>query len=212
MCLLLSAFTRIFVVVVKIDFFSYVILYAILAKFVVQVHFVESTRPASEESVAPPQTVDSFHPYYPMASYKGKISFQDTGAKALGVSFDPRCSINAANASLSFFLDEELSNPIATFTGDSPSHWPATVIEAGEFWYLFRSRSDQQDPGWGFRFKVSPIRGLQWLNESEVGRDASLEWACWVLDFLLNDGKELGVSGAVHSAQVRVAVALVHLS
>ena len=46
------------------------------------------------------------------------------------------------------------------------------------------------------------MEGLQWLNESQVRTDCSLEWACWVLEFLLRDADELVSRGALHSARV----------
>jgi hypothetical protein len=41
--------------------------------------------------------------------------------------------------------------------------------------------------GWGYRFRVSPIRGLQWLREVQVFREPSLVWACWLMGFVLRD-------------------------
>ncbi len=52
------------------------------------------------------------------------------------------------------------------------------------------------------RFTAAPIHGLQWLSEREVFHDASLEWACWVLQFLLNDGQDIRSVGAVHNTKV----------
>ena len=41
-------------------------------------------------------------------------------------------------------------------------------------------------PAWGFRFHVTPLCG-EWRNETQVLREPSLEWACWVMNFLLNN-------------------------
>ena len=47
-----------------------------------------------------------------------------------------------------------------------------------------RDRSPERY-GWGFRFRVSPIRGLQWLRENQVLGEPSLVWACWLMGFML---------------------------
>eukprot|EP00501_MAST-03F_sp_TOSAG23-6_P002630 GSMAST32.ASY1.ANO1.2772.1 assembled CDS len=44
---------------------------------------------------------------------------------------------------------------------------------------------------WGFRFDVSPMRGLQWLREEQVLNSPSLEWACWMLGVLLEEENKL---------------------
>jgi hypothetical protein len=38
---------------------------------------------------------------------------------------------------------------------------------------------------WGYCFRVSPVRGLQWLNEAQALTEPSFDWACWLLNYLL---------------------------
>ena len=54
---------------------------------------------------------------------------------------------------------------------------------------------------WGFRFYVTPISG-RWMREEQVHEDASLEWACWVLEFLLSEASKVVAKGAVHNTSM----------
>ena len=47
---------------------------------------------------------------------------------------------------------------------------------------------------------MRPLRGLSWTRESQI-HSPSLEWACWLLEFLLNEVSELG-NGTVHNQKV----------
>ena len=68
--------------------------------------------------------------------------------------------------------------------------------------------------GWGYRFRVSPIRGLQWLREVQVFREPSLVWACWLMGFMLRDGsaRSSGRDFAVLVDEARAAAAASPLS
>ena len=52
-----------------------------------------------------------------------------------------------------------------------------------------------------YKFEVAPISSLQWVNDRSC-QEASLEWACYVLDFLLKEGLELGIGAAVHKPEI----------
>lgn len=111
------------------------------------------------------------------------------GARALWVTFDPRCQVHR-NAVLSFYTDKACRNPIMTCSGEGRNFRP--FVAHGDTLYIrFKSNNDEGLSGWGYRFHVSPMEGLQWLSEKQVLVDPSLEWACWVLEFLLRDAQEL---------------------
>ena len=80
-----------------------------------------------------------------------------------------------------------------------------TVLVPGDtLVYRFTTRGGHspRGMGWGFRFKVAPLRGLgRWRDEEEALRDASLDWACWILQFLMTDA-DREVSKTVHSTKV----------
>ena len=54
-------------------------------------------------------------------------------------------------------------------------------------------------PLWGYRFHVTPLLA-QWLREKQVLAEPCLEWACWLLDFLLNEAAGTLQPGQVTSA------------
>ncbi|POM72140.1 HECT E3 ubiquitin ligase, partial [Phytophthora palmivora] len=75
---------------------------------------------------------------------------------------------------------------------------------ARAFWFRFTSLEDNdtKDNGYGYRFQVKPMANIRWTKESEVLASPSLEWACWVLELLLNDATELVAHGAVHNRRI----------
>lgn len=143
------------------------------------------------------RTMDSLHPFFHQCDYRGEVFFEN--AKALRVVFDPRCDICTSGTSLVFFSDRECSTKIASFQG---TRFSPFVVHSDRLFYRFTSSKDPGEHGWGYRFHVSPMRGLQWLREEQVLRDPSLEWACWLLQFMLNDVEALVASGAVHNVRV----------
>ena len=94
---------------------------------------------------------------------------------------------------------------VALLSGSS-ERWKAFVIHSDTFSFRFRSRQNRDDlnTGFGYKFTVSPLLGLQWNKESQVLVDPSLEWACWILDFLTDDKslEGLEVKKAVHTSEV----------
>ena len=128
----------------------------------------------------------------------------------LWVLFDPRCETKHG-ATLSFYQEQDpgcRGRPIAQFSGDSSQFMPF-VVPGGKVYFRFSSNrrvsgdgeGEDWGCGWGYRFQVRPLRGLSWTREVQT-RNPSLEWACWLLEFLLNDVADLG-SGIVHN-RVRI--------
>lgn len=156
-------------------------------------HLIQSTQQGRKKT----KKFESLHPYYRRSSYGGSASFP--GARALRITFDPRCGTSGEQAAhLLFFSDENCTHQIARFSGNTG--WRPFIVEAGTVYFRFQSR--ENDNSWGYSFEVAPITGLQWVNEKELFTAASLEWACYVLDFLLNEGLELGIGAAVHKPQI----------
>lgn len=149
-------------------------------------------------------TRDSLHPVFPSCDYTDTVFLR--GAKMLWVLFDPRCQ-TTHGATLSFYPQQDprcQGSPIAQFSGDSSQFMPF-VVPGGKVHFRFQSNrrimededSDVWGCGWGYRFQVRPLRGLSWMCELQT-MNPSLEWACWLLEFLLNDVADLG-SGIVHN-------------
>jgi len=163
-------------------------------------NIAESTKPGDTSEA---KSFDSLHPYYPACKYGGEVKFE--GAKALWVSFDARCATNPAKSQLQFFADKECRTHLASYTGDSSSFKPL-VVHSDRVYFVFHSTDDSTTDLWGYKFYVAPMRGLQWLHERQVLSDASLEWACWNLEFLLHEVLHLLPPGAVHNAQTYTAL------
>jgi hypothetical protein len=154
---------------------------------------------------------ESLHPYWARGlsdgGYGGHrgVDYQETveftGAKALRIRFDSRCA-SETRSSLTFY-GKDAKTVIARFNGPS-DRWKSFVIHSERFMYRFEGRTDSHDPGWGYKFTVSPLLGLSWSRESQVLTEPSLEYACWILDFLLSNTRAQGGEGQV--INVRVAV------
>lgn len=144
---------------------------------------------------------ESLHPYFPKCSYGDEIVFD--GAKALRVKFHPRCETEST-AALYFYADKAQNRQISAFSGAAGS-FKEFVVHSDRFFFRFKSDAESSNNKWGYKFNVSPMRGLQWLNEQQVRYDASLEWACWLLNFLLEEVGDLVATGAVHNGQMMTA-------
>lgn len=163
-------------------------------------NIAESTKPGDNSEA---KSFDSLHPYFPSCKYGGEVKFE--GAKALWVSFDDRCATNPANSQLRFFADKSMTVALASYSGNSSAFKPL-VVHSDRVYFMFQSTGDETTDLWGFKFFVAPMRGLQWLHERQVLSDASLEWACWNLEFLLHEVLHLLPPGAVHNAQTYQAL------
>lgn len=165
-------------------------------------HLHDSTHP---HNTAESQVRESLHPLVPRCDYTGEVFYE--GAKALWIAFDPATSLGAQSA-LTFFLDQAQTARVARVTGPGAPH--PFVVHSDRVYYRFTAAfkgAEVDERGlprtaWGFRFSASPMRGLQWLRESQVLRDPSLEWACWLLQFLLLEASGALDPAAVHNAEV----------
>jgi hypothetical protein len=88
------------------------------------------------------------------------------GARALWVTFDPRCQLGNG-AVLSFFSDRAQRTPVMQCSGGARS-FRAFVVHGDTVFTQFRSSNQPGLSGWGYRFFVAPMEGLQWLSEPQV--------------------------------------------
>lgn len=167
-------------------------------------HFVESTKSPQEtctqDTVS--NTYQSLHPYYHSCNYSNDVHIPN--AAAVRVIFDRRCNFGA-KTTLTFFMDSEEKHKVVQYDAESCRSADLTqgvLIHASRFWYRFQARETSTDTGYGFRFHVCAVTSTHWSRESDVSSKPSLEWACWVLSFLLNEAKDLVYSGAVHNREV----------
>jgi hypothetical protein len=184
-------------------------------------HVFKTTKIGDSEDC---KVYESLHPYWARGlgrdsyrsrggvDYSEEVSFP--GAKALRVRFDPRCSSEQNHKTHLIFTKDDDQTKIAAINGP-PSEWKSFVIHSDRFKFRFRAHTDSKNPGWGYKFTVSPLLGLSWSSESQVLSEPSLEYACWILDFLLSktvDGKDsdessMKVRRAVCTADVFLALA-----
>ena len=130
---------------------------------------------------------ESLHPHVPQCDAQDTITCP--GARALWVIFDPRCSL-ADGCRLRFYSGAKSSNRVAgSFSGEGDK-WRPFVVHGDSVAVAFSAQA-QQRCGWGYRFWVAPMHGLQWENETEAPEGGSLEWALFVLELLLRDAGSL---------------------
>lgn len=151
-----------------------------------------STQPGDVSEVI---TSESLHPHFPKCDYHGEVAFE--GAKALSVSFHPMSGVSSGSLSI---LRGKGGSTLAEFS--STDSFRSIVVHGDRLHFRFHADSDGSVVGWGYSFDVSPMRGLQWLNEREALADPSLMWACWLLRYLLDEVKDLVQPGAVRSRAV----------
>jgi len=122
------------------------------------------------------------------------------------VHFDPRCRTSEASSVLLIALDKDFARVVARCSG-GPSRFRPLLIHADRFFFRFSSQPQGgAESGWGYRFTALPLLGLQWLRETQVLGEPSLEWACWLLDLLLaHAAAGLLPRGAVHNSRVRAS-------
>lgn len=177
-------------------------------------HFVESTRVAGEglafeHGVQDPrlavQEFHSLHPYFGRCEYTQAVEV-DQSFRSVRVVFDHRCKLGA-KAKLSFYSDPECETRVLLLdagatAGGKPI--PDLIVHSHQVWFRFVAAEDDptKNHGYGFRFQVHPMPSICWSKEEEVLVNPSLEWACWILEFLLNDATELVARGAVHNRKI----------
>ncbi|TYZ68588.1 hypothetical protein PybrP1_010076 [[Pythium] brassicae (nom. inval.)] len=184
-------------------------------------HFVESTRVAGEGLARAPAAAtaaatatdprlavrefQSLHPYFGRCEYTQAVEV-DRSFRTVRVVFDHRCRLGA-KAKLSFYTDAECTKRVllldasATATGKTV---PDLIVHAPQLWFRFVAAEDDatKNHGYGFRFQVQPVPSICWAKEEDVLAHPSLEWACWILELLLNDATELVTRGAVHNRKI----------
>ncbi|KAL8014587.1 putative HECT domain, B30.2/SPRY domain, Zinc finger, RanBP2-type, glycosyl transferase, family 48 [Plasmopara halstedii] len=168
-------------------------------------HFADSTRMAGDGEVSAVQEFQSLHPYFGRCEYARAVSI-DSSYRCLRIIFDHRCRLGP-NAKLTFFADPECGDRIGVVDyvmTTSGHHLPDLVVHSHQFWFRFTASEESlsQDHGYGYRFQVKPMSNIRWTKEAEVQTNPSLEWACWVLELLLNDAAELVAHGAVHNRKI----------
>nr|CCA25867.1 HECT E3 ubiquitin ligase putative [Albugo laibachii Nc14] len=144
----------------------------------------------------------SLHPYSGECDYLCAVSVSSQ-SQSLRVIFDQRTKFGPT-AKLSIFEDASCENKIATFDSSSTnSHSKISdlVIQSNKFWFRFVSM-DKSENFYGYRFQVKPTAKVIWNKESQVLSSPSLEWACWLLSFLLNGSITLKNRGAVHDRNI----------
>lgn len=180
-------------------------------------HLLESTRaaetglsgctntPSSPSSSSEEKEFQSLHPYFGQCDYSCAVSLSKS-YRSVRIVFDRRCKL-AAKTTLSFFSDPGCENRIATVdssTSVAGKGVPDVIVHGHQFWFRFTAAEDDafKNYGYGYRFQVRPMTSIQWTKEADVLSQPSLDWACWVLEFLLNDASDLIARGAVHNRRI----------
>ncbi|TDH72085.1 hypothetical protein CCR75_000780 [Bremia lactucae] len=167
-------------------------------------HFGESTRMAADGESSPIQEFQSLHPYFGRCDYARAVTI-DSSFHCLRIVFDSRCRLGPT-AKLNFFADSDCKSRISEvdYVMTTPGHHlPDLIVHSHQFWFRFSASEEIVEKGcYGYRFQVKPMANIRWFKESEVQANPSLEWACWVLELLLNDANELLARGAVHNCKI----------
>ncbi len=148
---------------------------------------------------------ESLHPHYHSCETHDTLTFP--GARALWVFFDSRSETHQ-NARLNFFagLPSKTGGASVHSVGGHPKNFRPFVIHGDTVHLSFHASHSSSEACWGYRMYVAPMLGLAWTNEAQVATGAaSLEWACYALEFLLGSfeaGESASSSSAVHSAAV----------
>lgn len=148
--------------------------------------------------------MQSLHPYFSPCNYTSVVEIDQ--ASGLQIVFDERSNLGP-NAVLTFFADSKMTTKIAEFDGKAFSDLKIKnrpiLINENRFWYNFKSeKSTAGTSNYGFKFQVSEVQRYEWQNEKQVLADPSLEWSCWILNFLLEDAKDHIPDGFVHNSIV----------
>lgn len=160
---------------------------------------------ASTDSIVLVERRESAIPAPPGYECDGVVSVP--GAKGLLVSFETGSRTDENTGFLGLFLDSARKNVVVRYSGSSHQFRPV-VLKGDSLWFRFRSSSPTADTStqYGFRMYVLPVWGLVWRQESEVVADPSVEWAFWLLDFLMTDAQKLVPTGALHNNRVLAAL------
>ncbi|EQC30664.1 hypothetical protein, variant [Saprolegnia diclina VS20] len=144
-------------------------------------HFVDSTKVAQEGSPTTSVDVESLHPYYHRAEYIAVV--HGPSAPTVRVIFDKR-SLLVGKTTLSLYADVDCKQQLATFSATKP--FTDVWVPQATFWLKFSAAEENEAAtSYGFRLQVQAVPSIQWRNEADVLTQPSLEYACWLLEFLL---------------------------
>lgn len=176
-------------------------------------HLVETTTVAetglTATSTSSPeeelQERQSLHPYFGQCDYSGTVSMPSSYV-SIRIVFDRRCKFGT-KTTLSFFSDPGCENRIVVIDSSMVvvgKALPDIIVHGHQFWFRFAASEEDalKNYGYGYRFQARPMASIQWAKEADVLTQPSLDWACWVLDFLLNDAADLIPRGAVHNRRI----------
>lgn len=149
-------------------------------------HISGATIPANDEI----EVRESLHPCFPGSNYEGDpISF--ARAAAMRIKFDTViCDLGKGGsgkaATLEFF-EADGTTLIKRFqAGPGGTRWDSFTTTATVLRWRLKINPGANKDLHGFRLVARPLRGLGiWLNEAQVLHQHSLEWACWLLDLML---------------------------
>ncbi|OQR82728.1 HECT E3 ubiquitin ligase [Achlya hypogyna] len=166
-------------------------------------HFVASTKVAQQGTPTTSVEVESLHPYYHRAEYITMVHVPAAStqlAPQVRVVFDKRSCL-VGKTSLTLYLDSDCKQSVANFSAAKP--FVDVWVPATTFWLKFVAQEENEAmTAYGFRFQVQVVPSIQWRNEADVLDQPSLEYACWLLDFLLHRV----TAPSVHNDQVYAAL------
>ncbi|KAA0167397.1 hypothetical protein FNF31_00838 [Cafeteria roenbergensis] len=153
--------------------------------------------------------VESSHPMRPGVE-KLKVAIE--GASALFVAFNERCRTPVADpaCSVMFFADEQCTRMVARRQGPPhafrPFLAPVNTLYAvvrGPDAATAASSTDSRER-YGLRCTVRGLRGVSWSAEPDIRREPSLEWACWLLTYLVREALPEATlrAGALHTGDM----------
>jgi hypothetical protein len=162
--------------------------------------------------------LESLHPLFHHCDYSGEIVLRD--AKAIRILFDERSEMASEGASLHFYSDSTQTHllgsypatktPVSGSLMSGSSAFPPLIVQSNKIFYrVTMTKREGQETGWGFLALISRMDGLQWLDERQAVSQPSLEWACWLLEFMLNEAGALSEETfrAVHHREIFNALA-----
>jgi hypothetical protein len=169
----------------------------------------ECTSPLSSNSDEENVVVrESLHPCWPRCTYTGEVSID--GAAAIRIEFDKEYTDEIwqhPQVELTFFTEKSCRVPIKKFNiRNAPRSF---IIESKRVFYKFSSfymdeKAISRNDSFrykGFKFEASAVRGWgMWINEDQVTNIPSLNWALWLMAFLM--GLDDAISAKIHEGEL----------
>ena len=156
---------------------------------------VEHIQGATVPSIEETEIRESLHPCFPGSNYEGEpIIFEN--ARAIRISFqrnlcDLGSDVKNKTTKLTFY-DKTGVNVLKVFTPSNinvpkTKQFASFTTTESHVRYKFVCGTNLKHNLHGFKIVARPLRGLGiWLNENQVLHQHSLEWACWLVDLMLN--------------------------